>query len=82
MTTCWYNTNGTIRINTVAGGTGSKQVSIDGVTYYPTTKVFNVGVGTYTVYVRDTKGCIATKPAVISGPPAIVVDAVTVTDAT
>ncbi|BDX37378.1 hypothetical protein CYCD_07330 [Tenuifilaceae bacterium CYCD] len=82
VTTCWYNTNGTIRINTVAGGTGSKQVSIDGVTYYPTTKVFNVGVGTYTVYVRDVNGCIATKPAVISGPPAIVVDAVTVTDAT
>ncbi|MGE0078552.1 MAG: gliding motility-associated C-terminal domain-containing protein [Bacteroidales bacterium] len=82
VTTCWYNTNGTIKINSVSGGTGSKQVSIDGVTYYPTTKTFNVGVGSYTVYVRDANGCIATKSAVVSGPPAIVIDAVTITDAT
>ncbi|MHC1703583.1 MAG: gliding motility-associated C-terminal domain-containing protein [Tenuifilaceae bacterium] len=72
VTTCWYNTNGSIRINTVLGGTGSKTVSIDNITYYPTTKVFAVGVGSYTVYVKDANGCIAQKPATITGPPPIV----------
>jgi len=81
VTGCWYNTNGRITVSGVSGGTGSKTVSIDGINYFPTTKIFNVGVGTFTVYVKDANGCISTKPAVITGPPAIVVDAVTVTDA-
>ncbi|MEW5845412.1 MAG: gliding motility-associated C-terminal domain-containing protein [Bacteroidota bacterium] len=82
VTGCWYNTNGTIKVNGVAGGTGLKQVSIDGVTYYATTYTFNVGVGSYTVYVKDANGCIVTKPAVITGPPAIVINTLTVTDVT
>ncbi|HOZ16125.1 MAG TPA: gliding motility-associated C-terminal domain-containing protein, partial [Tenuifilaceae bacterium] len=82
VTDCWYNNNGRITVSGISGGTGSKTVSIDGVTYFPTTKIFNVGIGTYTVYVKDERDCIATKPAVITGPPAIVVDALTVTDAT
>ncbi len=82
VTGCWYNTNGKIWITGVSGGTGSKTVSIDGITYFPTTHTFNVGVGSYTIYVKDTKGCIVTKPAVITGPPEIVIDNLTVTDAT
>jgi len=74
VTTCWYNINGTIKVNTVLGGTGSKQVSIDGINYFATTKIFNVGVGTYTVYIKDANGCIAQKPAIITGPPAIVIN--------
>ncbi|HRX30599.1 MAG TPA: gliding motility-associated C-terminal domain-containing protein [Tenuifilaceae bacterium] len=82
VTTCWYNNNGTIKVANASGGSGSLLVSIDGINYYPTTKVFNVGVGSYTVYVKDENDCIVTKPAVISGPPEIVIDALTVTDAT
>lgn len=82
VTGCWYNTNGTIKVTGVSGGTGLKQVSIDGTTYFPTTYTFNVGVGSYTVYVRDANGCITTKPAVITGPPAIVINTLTVTDVT
>ena len=81
VTGCWYNTNGKIWVTGVSGGTGSKTVSIDGISYFPTTHTFNVGVGSYTVYVKDSKGCIVTKPAVISGPPEIVIDNLTVTDA-
>ncbi len=82
VTGCWYNTNGTIKVTGVSGGTGSKQVSIDDITYYPTTHTFNVGVGNYTVYVRDANGCIVTKPATINGPPPIVINSLTVTDVT
>ena len=82
VTGCWYNTNGTIKVTGVSGGTGLKQVSIDGITFFPTTYTFNVGVGSYTVYVRDANGCIATKPATITGPPAIVINTLTVSDVT
>jgi gliding motility-associated-like protein len=82
VTGCWYNTNGTIKVTGVSGGTGLKQVSIDGIDFYPTTYTFNVGVGSYTVYVRDANGCIVTQPANISGPPAIVIDNLTTNDVT
>lgn len=82
VTGCWYNTNGTIKVTGVSGGTGLKQVSLDGITFFPTTYTFNVGIGSYTVYVRDANGCIATKPATITGPPAIVINSLTITDAT
>ncbi len=82
VTTCWYNNNGTIRINSVSGGTGSKMVSIDGISYFPTTKVFTVGVGSYTVYVKDANNCIAQKPATINGPPPIVISTLTTVDVT
>jgi large repetitive protein len=73
VTGCWYNTNGSFRVPApVTGGQGIKTVSIDGVTWRSIPANFtNLGVGTYTVYVKDANNCIVTKQVVITGPPAI-----------
>lgn len=81
VTRCWYNVNGQIRIFGVSGGTGTKKYSIDGVTY-GTSPNFTVGIGSYTVYVQDAKGCIASEVVEITGPNVIVINSITPTDVT
>lgn len=62
--------NGSITA-TATGGAAPLQYSIDGVTYQSGNIFTGLGVGNYTVYVKDANGCIVTKPAVVtsvSGP--------------
>lgn len=61
---CFGKTDGSIEIK-ASGGTAPYQYSVDGgKTYQPGTS-FIVGVGTYTVQVQDSKGCVTTATAII-----------------
>ena len=61
------NCNPNAGVITVAGqgGTSPYTYSIDGVTYV-TSSTFNVESGTYTVYVQDAYGCIASTPVTVN----------------
>lgn len=85
VTICWNNNNGTIKAQSISGGAvGAKQVSIDNTNWFASTYTFSgLAVGTYTVYVKDTRGCIAQKTATITGPtPITLVAPPTVVDLT
>jgi len=80
---CSYNTNGILRVQDVSGGIGPWQTSLDQITWLSTPRNFtNLGVGNHTVYVRDSKGCVAQKTATLTGPAPIVINPPTVTNAT
>ncbi len=87
VTGCWYNTNGTITISNVTGGTGTKWVSVDATgTWQKVPNSFsvitfaNLGVGEHTVRVRDRDNgpdaCEVTRLIIIDGPPPIVISAI------
>ncbi|NOT51881.1 MAG: T9SS type B sorting domain-containing protein [Chitinophagaceae bacterium] len=61
--TCNGGSDGTITI-TATGGNAGYQYSLDGVNFQPS-NIFNVIAGSYTVTVRDSKGCITTIPATV-----------------
>jgi gliding motility-associated-like protein len=84
VTGCWYNTNGSFRVQNVLGGTGVKQVSIDdGATWLSVPRNFtNLGVAVYTVRVRDANNCEVSQIINITGPPAIVIDNIVTSDVT
>lgn len=82
VTGCWYNTNGSILVSNVTGGTGLKWVSINntGIWYLipnpSSTRVFaNLGVGDHIIRVRDRNNgpnaCEVTRVVTILGPPPI-----------
>ena len=78
-TTCGNN-NGSISIS-AAGGTSPYQYSIDGISYQASGTYTNLAAGTYTVSVKDAKGCLNSKTTLIaesSGPQQV---NTTVTDA-
>ena len=90
VTGCWYNTNGSISVTNVVGGTGTKWVSInDTDNWQPifnasTIRVFSgLGVGDHTIRVRDRNNgpdaCEVTRVITINGPPAIVLSDITLT---
>ncbi len=51
---------------TGTGGTGALQYSIDGITYSSSFTFTNLAPNTYTVYVRDTLGCIKTTTVIVA----------------
>lgn len=61
--TCDGGNNGTITV-TASGGNSNYLYSIDGTNFSPT-RVFSVGPGNYTVYVKDNLGCNTSFPAVV-----------------
>jgi len=64
--------DGSINIASVIGGAGSYQYSLDSLTGYQVTPRFsNLGNGTYKVYIKDTRGCMAVYPVRLSSPNAI-----------
>ncbi len=84
VTGCWYNTNGSFRVQNVLGGTGTKQVSIDGgTTWFAVPRTFtNLGVNVYTVTVRDANNCQVSRVVNLTGPPAIVINTLVTTNVT
>ncbi|MBL0328358.1 MAG: hypothetical protein IPP64_02810 [Bacteroidetes bacterium] len=67
------NTNGTINIGIVTGGSIPYTYSVNGSAFTTTTSYTGFGVGTYTVIVRDANGCTFTTSATIAntaGPTA------------
>ncbi len=76
---CKNGTNGIITAGSVTGGNNNYEYSIDGVNF-STTKTFNnLAAGTYTLRVRDAKGCIATRNAIVSEPNALATQSATTT---
>ena len=82
--TCFNTADGEVVLTPVGGsGTASSmQYSTNGVTFAPdgvpgNTGILNLAPGTYTIYVQDVNGCIGqtANPVVVSGPPAIVLNA-------
>ena len=47
--------------------------SVDGVTYQASNTFLNLAAGTYTGYVKDSAGCIGTKPNIVIGTAAAIV---------
>lgn len=83
VTTCSYNTNGSIRVQGVSGGTGPYKTSRDNVQWFNTPYTFTgLGVDNYEILVRDSKGCIVKKDVALTGPAPIVVTSLTSTDPT
>lgn len=61
---CYGKTDGSIEIK-ASGGTAPYQYSVDGGRTYQISPSFIVGVGSYTVQVQDSKGCVTTATATI-----------------
>jgi hypothetical protein len=57
--TCFGNTNGSIVVS-ASGGSGSYTYSKDGTNYQAGTTFSNLGSGSYTIYVKDSVGCVRT----------------------
>ncbi len=53
--------NGSIDVTNVTGGVGPFTYSIDGTTFGSATTFSSLGVGSYTISVKDSTGCVATK---------------------
>ena len=64
ISSCSIN-NGVITA-TGAGGAAPLQYSINGTTYQASNVFNGLGVGNYTVFVKDANGCIVSKPATIA----------------
>jgi gliding motility-associated-like protein len=80
---CLGKTDGALAIN-ASGGTGSLEYSInDGATYGNESDIINLSAGNYITRVRDDENCPAESyPVTISIADTVVIDSVTVTDAT
>ncbi|MFN8291530.1 MAG: gliding motility-associated C-terminal domain-containing protein [Chitinophagaceae bacterium] len=61
--TCDGGNNGTILV-TATGGNSNYLYSVDGNNFGPS-RIFHVGPGSYTVYVKDNLGCKTSFPAVV-----------------
>ncbi|RPH32757.1 MAG: hypothetical protein EHM93_07980 [Bacteroidales bacterium] len=76
VTGCWYNENGSFRVQNASGGTGNLSVSINGTDWYSIPRNFTLlGVDDYSVRVRDDNNCIVTQIVSITGPTPITLDA-------
>src|SRR5690606_24353752 len=58
-TTCGAE-NGSITAGTTTGGVGPYTYSIDGANFQTAATFNNLIAGTYTVYAKDSKGCVGT----------------------
>jgi gliding motility-associated-like protein len=68
---CNGGNNGSVTVS-ATGGTIAYQFSIDGVNFVPGTLFSSLTAGTYTLTVRDSKGCLATATATVTQPNPIV----------
>lgn len=74
---CFDIPEGQIRVRVLRGGSPEFEYSIDnGTTYQPNDVFRNLDTGTYSLRVRDIKGCIHDTTVVINEPPPVIADAV------
>jgi hypothetical protein len=57
--TCNYSSDGEITVS-ATGGTGTKEYSINGISYQSSGTFTGLSVGTHTLYARDTNNCVDT----------------------
>ncbi len=77
---CYRGNTGKIIVG-ATGGTAPYSYSLDNITFQPT-NTFNVAAGNYTVYVRDSTGCVITPINVAVTEPALLTAAPITTNAT
>ncbi|MCG3166749.1 MAG: hypothetical protein POELPBGB_02531 [Bacteroidia bacterium] len=70
---CNGGNDGTISINTVTGGTGVLEYSIDGINWQTDDVFTGLSADVYAVSVKDANGCIGTQTVVVTEPNALVV---------
>jgi len=58
--TCVASTDGSITVSNATGGSGSYTYSKDGTNYQAGTTFSNLSNGVYTIYIKDSAGCIIT----------------------
>lgn len=63
--TCWDGNNGSISVSG-SGGTGSYTYSKDGTNYQSSATFSTLTTGTYTLYVKDSNGCVASTTITLS----------------
>lgn len=56
-------------------GAPSYMYSLDTVNFQPNPRFLGLSAGTYTLYIRDKKGCISSVPLILNEPPPVIVDA-------
>lgn len=56
-------------------GAPSYMYSLDTVNFQPNPRFLGLAAGTYTLYIRDQKGCINSVPLVLVEPPPVIADA-------
>ncbi len=79
-TTCG-NSNGTVTIGAVTGGTGPYTYNFNSLGYSATTSYTGLVAGTYSVIVKDANGCTYTTSVIITNTPGPTALAVTSTTA-
>lgn len=65
---CHDGADGTITVNTVTGGSGTLQYSVNGSTWQTSNMFSGLTAGTYNVLVRDANGCIGTTQVTLTEP--------------
>ena len=69
--TC-YGGNGSIAVSSGTGGSGSGySASTDNSTYYVLPKTFTLSAGSYTIYIKDSAGCVQSYSQTITQPTAV-----------
>jgi gliding motility-associated-like protein len=69
---CFNDFSGQINVSNINGGTPNYNFSIDNITYQTSTNFSNLDTGNYTVYIRDTLGCIDSTFTQINQPDELV----------
>ncbi|HEU4718477.1 MAG TPA: T9SS type A sorting domain-containing protein [Bacteroidia bacterium] len=68
---CHGDNDGTVTATAATGGTGTYSYSLNNVNYQSGSMFTGVTAGTYTVYVRDIAGCVATSSVTVTEPTAL-----------
>ncbi len=76
------STDGEINIGIVSGGTADYLYSLDNITFENRKTFSGLSNGTYTIYVKDSKGCIAQYTRTLASPNAVTVGIPTIVQPT
>ncbi|MBK8145232.1 MAG: SprB repeat-containing protein [Bacteroidetes bacterium] len=73
---CFNTTDGSITIN-ASDGLGPKYYTVNAFPYSLNNTITNLGIGTYTVHIKDSLNCVKDSVINLTGPPPIVVTNIT-----
>ncbi len=79
---CYDSGDGEIVAGIVSGGNGDYEYSIDGINFSTNKTFTELNVGSYTITVRDSKGCTTSETITLTGPQILEMDPATKTNIT
>ncbi|MCM8569044.1 T9SS type A sorting domain-containing protein [Gramella jeungdoensis] len=77
---CNGESNGTITVGTVSGGNSGYEYSINGTSWQTSKSFTGLSANSYTIKVRDAKGCEASENITVNEPASLNISGSTVTD--